>query len=483
MPQGSCHCLAGPDALPDIGRRQALCAAGLGGLAATSILTGVRGAATDGQKKRPPAIRSCIFIFLYGGPSHLDTWDMKPEAPLEVRGEFQPIATSVPGLSVCEHLPRMAGMMHRVALVKSMHHVMRNHDSACTKTFTGRDPARGDVENFSPPAESTAAPGIGSALTHARRGIGAALSRALPHAALPFFIRNLFPPLGQGGGFLGAACDPFLVEGDSATQSYRAERLQLPPGLDPAALSRRARLLAALDGQAGGDGTLRSHYERAIQLLDSETLRQALDISQEPTWLRERYGLSWPGLTYPEDNITPELRPALPLRGQNLLVARRLVEAGVPFVNVYDFRVQGANWDTHTQNFQRLKGYLLAPLDQALAALIEDLDVRGLLDSTLVVVVGEFGRTPRINVKNAGRDHWPDCYSALLAGGGIQGGAVHGASDKLGAYPDSHPVLPGDLAATIFWRFGLDPHAAIHDITSRPFPLAEGEPVTALFGV
>jgi hypothetical protein len=168
------------------------------------------------------------------------------------------------------------------------------------------------------------------------------------------------------------------------------------------------------------------------------------------------------------------------MRGQNFLLARRLVEAGVPFVNVYDFKQQGKNWDSHAKNFSQLKGHLLPAADQAYSALIEDLDDRGLLESTLVVAVGEFGRTPKIN-QNAGRDHWPDCYSALVAGGGVRGGTVYGSSDKIGAYPASDPVTPAELAATIFWRFGIDPATEIQDVTGRPFKVSEGEPIRRLF--
>src|SRR5262245_1503475 len=293
----------------------------------------------------------------------------------------------------------MAKVMHHVALVRSMFHTMRNHDSACTHTFTGRVSPRGDVENFSPPDESLTAPSYGAALSYVRRRQPA----ELPHAALPFFIRNLFPPAGQAGGFLGPAYHPFLIEGDPKTQSYRAELLRLPEGLTHERVHRRAGLLTELQRGDGLNPPPRPFYDKALQLLGSRAVRRALDIEQEPRAIRERYGLTWPGLTYPEDNITPELRPALPLRGQNLLLARRLVEAGVPLVNVYDFRVQGANWDTHTENFARLKGYLLPPADQALSALIEDLDSRGLLDSTLVVAVGEFGRTPKISPQKGGR--------------------------------------------------------------------------------
>ncbi|HUG69927.1 MAG TPA: DUF1501 domain-containing protein, partial [Pirellulaceae bacterium] len=192
--------------------------------------------------------------------------------------------------------------------------------------------------------------------------------------------------------------------------------------------------------------------------------------------VRERYGM-YPGPVPAGVSDTHGRQ----LRGQNLLLARRLVEAGVPFVNVYDYRQQGQNWDSHANNFHEHKTRLVPPADQAFAALVEDLEARGLLDSTLVVAMGEFGRTPKIN-DNAGRDHWPDCYSIALAGGGIQGGAVLGASDHLGAYPALDPTTPADLAATIYWRFGIDPHALIHDATGRPHRLAEGKPLTSLFG-
>jgi hypothetical protein len=432
-------------------------------------------------------------IFFFGGPSHLDTWDMKPDAPSEVRGEFGSIATSVPGLRICEHLPRMARLVHKVALVRSMRHGMRNHDSACTQTFTGRSLFRGDTENFSAVSDVLAPPSYGSMLSYVRRRVSRGSEPPLPHAALPFFIRNLFATPGQAGGFLGPAYNPFLIQGDPDTRSYHAEILGLSEGLTPSRVDRRAALLDALiragsvsDGDASprlgapAHTSMQPFYDRAFRLLRSEAVRRALEIEQEPVSVRERYGLAWPTLKVPDDNTTPELRPAIPLRGQNLLLARRLVEIGVPFVNVYDFKVQGANWDTHTDNFSRLKGFLITPLDQALSALIEDLDQRGLLASTLVVGVGEFGRTPKINRK-AGRDHWPDCYTAILAGGGICGGTVYGSSDKIAAYPASNPVTPSDLAATIFWRFGIDPATEIHDSTGRPYRLADGEPIRALF--
>ena len=221
---------------------------------------------------------------------------------------------------------------------------------------------------------------------------------------------------------------------------------------------------------------LKALYGKAIELMQSEAVARALRIEDEPPATRQRYGL------YP-DKMPDGVRDVHghQLRGQNVLLARRLVEAGVPFVNVYDFRQQGQNWDSHANNFAEHKDRLLPPADRAYAALIEDLDERGLLDSTLVVALGEFGRTPKIN-GNAGRDHWPDCYSITLAGGGIRGGTVFGASDQLGAYPALDPVTPADLAATIYWRFGLNPRSEIHDQIGRPHRLANGKPMTDLFG-
>ena len=223
--------------------------------------------------------------------------------------------------------------------------------------------------------------------------------------------------------------------------------------------------------------------DKAFQLLTSEAFKRALDLSRESQQMRERYGLPQAGQSFQDGaggNNGAQIGIARHMRGQNLLLARRLVEAGVPFVNVFDFKQQGKNWDSHSDNFNQHKLYLLPQADQSLSALIDDLDERGLLESTLVVAMGEFGRTPTINA-NVGRDHWPDCYTILLAGGGIRGGTVFGASDRIGAYPASDPVTPADLAATIFWRFGIDPSSEIHDLTGRPWRAAEGQPVRSLF--
>jgi hypothetical protein len=423
-------------------------------------------------------IRACILVFYYGGPSHLDTFDLKPDAPAEVRGEFQPVATSVPGTRVCEHLPRMALLMHKVALVRSVTHAARLHDSAAIHALTGRPLDGPDRELFAPQPQFY--PSHGSAVAYLRRG----RPTEVPFASLPFAFRNVQEVPCQGGGFLGTAYDPLRVEADPDRRRYHAGALRRADGVDAARAGARRALLDALDrGRAAGDPT-RGLYERAFRLLDSEPVRQALDLDREPAAVRERYGFGATPTAVGSGGgggNGAEMGHARQLRGQNLLLARRLVEAGVPFVNVYDFRQQGQNWDAHHDCAGQHKNHLLPQADRGLAALIEDLDARGLLDSTLVVAMGEFGRTPRIN-RQGGRDHWPDCYTVLLAGGGVRGGAVYGASDRVGAYPARDPVTPSDLAATIFWRFGLDPAAEFRDQAGRPHRLAAGEPIRVLFG-
>jgi hypothetical protein len=431
--------------------------------------------ATTVQRK---PIRACIVVFYYGGPSHLDTFDMKPDAPAEVRGEFKPVPSSVPGLQISEHLPHLSQVMHKVAVIRSMHHGNRLHDSASTEVLTGRQSPVGDREEFAPIPQFF--PCHGATLSHQWH------DRRLKvcHAALPWVFHNVVPTPCQGGGFLGSAYDPLRITGDPKKLQYDAELLQIPAELTSRRISDRKLLLTQVEGTCAQGKPARpavdleSLYVRAYDLLESEAVRQALNIEQEDPRTRARYGL------YAEQPAGPtngaEHGYGRNLRGQNLLLARRLVEAGVPFVNIYDFRQQGQNWDAHSDNFNQHKKHLLPAADQALAALIEDLDERGLLESTLVVATGEFGRTPRINA-NAGRDHWPDCYSILLAGGGISGGSIFGSSDKIGMYPATQPVTPADLAATIYWRFGLDPHAEIHDRTGRPWRLADGLPIESVF--
>lgn len=451
-----------------------------GGLGLLSSLSTVKsaiaaGASATDAKSEATSVRSCIVVFYYGGPSHLDTYDVKPDAPDSVRGEFTAIPTSQPGLHISEHLPHMAKVMHKVALVRSMHHTNRLHDSASTETHTGRQGPQGDREEFAQIEQFF--PCHGAVLSALRSGE----QLDVPHAMLPWQFHNVVTTPCQGGGFLGQRFDPLLVSGDSSKLRYQMDSLNRPAELTLERISQRRALLSGLDIHP----TLSSHPDafgdfrnKAYELLRSTTLQKALRIEEEPESLRERYGTQEPK-ALPGDGAAAAA-PSRNLRGQNLLLARRLVEAGVQFVNVHDFRQQGQNWDSHGQNFKQHSRYLLPQADQALAALIEDLDDRGLLDSTLVVALGEFGRTPKIN-GNAGRDHWPDCYTVLLAGGGIRGGATFGSSDRIGAYPATDPVTPADLAATIYWRFGLDPRTEIHDQTGRPYRLAEGRPITGIF--
>lgn len=279
---------------------------------------------------------------------------------------------------------------------------------------------------------------------------------------------------------LGTEYDPLRVEADPALLGYRIEEFQQPEGVDARRAADRRGLLRRLDN----DPERSSLYDRAYRLLGSDPLRQALEIQREPKAVRDRFGFGDAPVSVGEGGgggNGAELGYARQIRGQNLLLARRLVEAGVPFVNVHDFRQQGQNWDAHFKGASQHRKYLLPEADRSLSALIEDLEARGLLESTLVVVMGEFGRTPKINAEG-GRDHWPDCYTVLMAGGGVVGGSTLGASDRNGAYPKTDPVTPGDLAATIFWRFGIDPTTRIQDALGRPHPLATGQPLKRLFG-
>lgn len=394
-------------------------------------------------------IRSCILVFHYGGPSHLDTFDPKPKAPAEVRGQYATIATAVPGIRVCEHLPLTARIMDRLALVRSVHHPMRNHNSAAAEVFTGRTPAGGDQELLADDPRSV--PNIGSAVSYA---LGKR-AHTLPHVALPYTLYNVVQLPGQTPGLLGGAFDRFQVDRDPSGPDFRLTAFE---GLTD--LADRAGLLKALDRTAI-ERRAEVRRDRALKLLADPSVRRLFDLSAEPERLKERYGKS--------------------RFGQSLLLARRLVEGGVNFVSVYDGQHNGqeANWDSHEKLFPRHK-QLIPPSDRGFSVLMEDLENRGLLDSTLVVAIAEFGRTPKIN-GNAGRDHWPDCFTAVLAGGGVSGGAVYGASDKIGAYPALDPVSPADIAATIYSRFGFEPATEVIDQTGRPFRLTEGEPLRKLF--
>jgi hypothetical protein len=415
---------------------------------------------------RPGPAKHVIFLHQFGGPSHVDTFDMKPEAPSAFRGEFAPIASSVPGLQVCEHLPGMAKVMDRLAVVRSVHHGMKNHNSASYYSLTGHVPPVDDIRLRD---TQELFPSYGSIAARFRP----ADDPAVPSfAAFPHVMRDGSVTPGQHASFLGKAFDPFFVGIDPNRKRFRLPELTLPDSLPTDRLGDRRALQAMIDRQSGlleWDETARgidSFYDRALTMLTSDRVRAAFDLSAEPEGLRDRYGRT----TY----------------GQSCLLARRLVEAGVRFVSVYFSRAiggPGQGWDTHEDNFNQLKNYLLPVTDQVVPALLLDLESRGLLDETLVVWMGEFGRAPKIGDRDAkGRNHWPNCYTVLLAGGGVRGGAVYGSSDRVGAYPATDPVQPDHIAATMFWALGIDPATEIRDPLGRPFPIATQPPITDLFG-
>ncbi len=451
-----------------ISRRQVLRAGGLGllGLSLPQLLaaraaaetSAVAQAAGFGRAKR------CIFLFMWGGPSQLDTFDMKPDAPAEVRGLFSPIATRVPGMQICEHFGRLASLTDKVAIVRSLSHTDPAHLSSGHATLTGHLAPK--INSDADPPSPRDTPHIGSMLAHLRPTSG-----TLPASvALPWRAYHPSAPGGQApgqhGGWLGRGYDPLLIGGDPSKPDWRVEELSLADGISYERIASRRALLSRIDRQRAALDTAETSgfKERAFRLLASTEARQAFDLEQEPAAVRDRYGRN--------------------IHGQCVLLARRLIEHGVPLVNV-NWHNDGRNfWDTHGQNFSRLKSELIPPADQALSALLEDLDQRGLLEDTIVAWVGEFGRKPQIdngNASDGGRAHWPFCYSGLLAGGGIHGGAIYGRSDKHAAYPEQSPVSPQDYAATLYHALGVDPRQTVDDRQGRPHRICEGRPIHELF--
>ena len=426
--------------------------------------------------------KSLIVFALEGGPAGQDLWDMKPDAPENVRGEFRPIATTVPGLSFCEHLPMLAQQAHHLTLVRSVHHTIGDHNAGAYYALTGRDPVVNGRLITAPGADNF--PPFGSVLAKVRPS-----GHPLPDFVhLPDWMSNngSFLP-GQDAGFLGGSFEPF-VAGDPSQPDYRVPGLDLPRELPLDRVGRRRSLLDAVSTTLG-DGRavdrLDAHYRKAFELVASPEARRAFDLSSEPRHVRERYGLD------PDNPRTKEARQfgGLPHLGQCLLLARRLIEAGVRVVTVCTGARYDQSWDTHRDHFPLLKRSLLPMFDRGFSALLADLSERGLLDTTLVAAMGEFGRTPKVGqitssagADKGGRDHWPHCYTVLLAGGGLPAGAIFGASDAHAAYPARDPVTPPDLAATIYHAMGLDPEALIQDQFGRPFPLSTGTPIRALVG-
>ena len=442
-----------------LGRRAMLQAGAIGtfGLSLPELLAGEALAASGGGAPRPRA-KSVILLFNFGGPSHLESFDCKPEGSSESRGEYKPIPTSVPGTQVCELLPNMAKLAHEYAIIRSMTHVMSSHNPGGYTALTGFPPPRNDINLRDSP---TLMPAYGSVVNVFRP----APPQVPTAVTLPTLIRDATQTPGQHAGFLGKRHDPLVILRDPNEKDFAVPELTLPDSLSPARLDDRRSLLSALDRQAGrfertaaGQG-ISMYHGRAFSMLGSPKVKAAFSLNEEPDAMRERYGRTQ--------------------FGQSCLLARRLVESGVRLVTVFYSRMSGGFiWDTHKGHFKTIKDSLLPITDQAVPALLTDLKQRGLLDETLVIWTGEFGRTPKVN-KDAGRDHWPNAYSVLLAGAGVRGGAVYGESDADGAYVARDPVSPANLSGTMYHLLGIDPKAIIRDGLDRPYHIA-GDPVLAL---
>jgi hypothetical protein len=399
----------------------------------------------DGYDTEPtlsgsPRAKSCILVWLSGGPSHLDTWDPKPDAPADVRGEFSPIETSIPGVRISEILPEIAGILDKATLVRSITSPEAEHDRASHHMLTGYRPSPALVY-----------PSFGSVLAKIR---GFDASTLPPYTAIPA------APLFSSSGYLTPAFDPFSVGGDPNQPGFRVRDLTPPDRLTLDRLRRRREMVSTLDRFASGSvvdtplTTSRDSFaEQAYDLLTSNQAQEAFRIEQEPEEVRDRFGRTQ--------------------FGQSMLLARRLVEAGVGFVTVNDQGAGPVGWDTHVDNFPTLKDTLAPPIDRGIAALIADLADRGLLGETLVVVMGEFGRTPKIN-DNAGRDHHGRASSVLLAGGGMPAGLVLGATDAIGDLPSDRPVTPNDLAATLYTALGINPEHRFLTPDGQPIRLVDG---------
>jgi hypothetical protein len=439
-------------------RRQFFHHTGLG--AAGLLLANWVQAQTTAQPGNRGRARSVILIFNCGAPSHLDLWDMKPGASDAVRGLFRPIHTCVPGVRISELMPALAQRADKLAIVRTLHHTHVGHNSGMYWTIVGRpyridstliNPSRADYPSFGTLAGWLAQQG-------GHRGpMPPYVITPAPHCDSTVYITP-----GQYGACLGARYDPLVLNADPNAPNFRVANIGLPDDMTGQRLDDRRGLLDQVGAQhpiaIPGAQDYDINRATAYEMVSSAEVQRAFDLSREPSRIRDRYGRhSW---------------------GQSHLLARRLIESGVRFVTT----VNGPSiiWDTHQDNFNRLRDRLVPPMEQAFAALLDDLQDRGLLESTLVVWLGDFGRTPTINAQ-AGRDHWPHCYSAVLAGGGIRGGQVIGESDATGSYPREQPVAPADIHATVFTALGYDPHAISYlSPEGRPFPLSDGEVIRQL---
>lgn len=455
-----------PDDEARLTRRRWLrgCGVGLLGLSLADYL-GLRAARGRAAEKRQDGFgraRSCIVLYCWGGVSQLDSWDPKPEAPAEVRGEFKPIATTVPGVHVSEHMPHLARQMQRLAVVRSVHHTCTAHGKSMYWNRTGHAPPQPEQAVNLPPSINDW-PTLGAQVARYRRA-----PRGLPAAVqLPYpLVDNTTLQAGDTPGWLGNAYAPIILHPHRGKPYAGVSRdagdlfLRLPQDVNASRLQARqglSRKLSDFAGASAGARGLSRFQEQAAELLGNPRIQRTLNLDQEPDRVHRSYGEH--------------------LCGQSLLLSRRLVEAGVPIVTVVcsagDLNGgQGDHWDTHGDNFPRLKNALLPPLDQGSSALLDDLDDRGLLSSTLIVWLTEFGRTPRM--EGSGRNHYPFCYSVAFAGGGIRGGQVYGRSDSQAARPRDFPCQPDDLQATILHALGIPLDATLTDVQGRPLAISDG---------
>ena len=449
-----------------MGRREFLRLGSLG-TAGLTLPTLIRAGSTPASTADPSFGRAkrCLLVFLNGGPSQLDTWDMKPHAPADVRGELQPIPTNVPGIDICELMPLLAQQADKFKIVRSVTHPCVVHTTGVYTMLTGSIHPTPAVDQIRVSPEDH--PHFGAVFA---KWQGWRQGRP-PFVSLPRIFRA--PPVegiwaGQNAGFLGRRYDPFVVLGDRATAKFRLPDVELPSDLKGQRLLDRRTLLQRVNKsfraaeQTWDD--FDTFYQQAFALLATSGVRDAVDLSREPAAIRDRYGRH--------------------LFGQGLLLARRLFEAGLPLVTVGWTDVEppgegGGEYDSHGRIYHHMRKRLVAPTDRGLAALFADLAERRLLDDTLVVVMGEFGRTPRINVL-AGRDHWPWTQSILLAGAGVSGGTIFGSTDREAAYPASHPVSPPDLAQTILHLLGVPSDLMLADAQGRPVKACQGTVMAGL---
>lgn len=429
------------------------------GLGLTSLLKNrALGADAESGQSRQSSGKKMILVWTTGAMSHHDTLDMKPDAPAEVRGQFNPIQTKTPGYQVCEHMPELAKLSDKYSVIRSFTHKDNNHLMSTHHVLTGQIQPGAFFDKI---ASRTDWPNYSGAYNYFNpRNDG------IPNGVnLPTYMQQ--PPLlwpGQYAGLLGAKHDPWQITADPNKDDFKVDSLTLAAGLDIQRVTDRQSLLSDLNKQQGrlertaAGNRMKSEQEQAYNILTSRRLADAFEVQKESEQVREKYGRH--------------------TTGQSLLLARRLVEVGVPVVQVNIGNAQ--NWDNHGNIFPTLKDRLLPPLDKGLAALLADLEERGMLEDTFVVLIGEFGRTPKVNNK-AGRDHWGPCFSALFAGGGVQGGRVIGESDPHGGYPVKKPFSPEDFGATVYSVLGIDPESEIRDRFDRPLRLNSGSVISELF--